>query len=113
MKAISVKQPWANLIAEGEKTIETRTWLTYYRGPILILSSRSPKIGPAGYALAIAELIDCRPMVRQDERAAQCALYPNAYSWVLGNIQKIGPYPARGKLGLYNIKIPIEHGIKA
>ncbi len=46
MKALSAKQPWANLIAAGEKTIETRTWATRYRGPLLIVSSRRPRIEP-------------------------------------------------------------------
>jgi hypothetical protein len=32
MKALSVKQPWANMIASGKKTIETRKWPTDYRG---------------------------------------------------------------------------------
>lgn len=36
MKAITIKQPWASLIALGEKKIETRAWKTSYRGPILI-----------------------------------------------------------------------------
>ena len=52
MKALSVKQPWANMIAEGEKTIETRTWSTDYRGEILIVSARDPDIPPAGCAVA-------------------------------------------------------------
>jgi len=39
MKALSVKQPWANKIASGEKTIEVRTWYTHYRGPLLIVLS--------------------------------------------------------------------------
>lgn len=36
MKAISIHQPWAWLIVEGYKDIENRTWLTAYRGPVLI-----------------------------------------------------------------------------
>jgi len=31
MKTLTVRQPWANLIASGRKTIETRTWSTNYR----------------------------------------------------------------------------------
>jgi hypothetical protein len=106
VKALSIKQPWANLIAAGEKTIETRSWATDYRGPILIVSSRSPKIEPAGFALAIADLVNCRPMTRSDEPAARCGLYPNAHSWVLQNIRKIPLFPVRGKLGLYEVKLP-------
>ena len=33
MKALSVPQPWAEVIARGEKTIEVRTWSTKHRGP--------------------------------------------------------------------------------
>ncbi len=36
MKAITVIQPWANLLAEGAKIYETRSWKTNYRGEILI-----------------------------------------------------------------------------
>lgn len=43
MKAISVRQPWASLIALGAKRFETRNWTTDYRGPIAIHASK--KIG--------------------------------------------------------------------
>jgi len=36
MKALSIKQPWAYLIAAGIKDIENRTWKTNYRGKFLI-----------------------------------------------------------------------------
>jgi activating signal cointegrator 1 len=36
MKAISIWQPWASLIAIGAKKYETRSWETSYRGPIAI-----------------------------------------------------------------------------
>lgn len=36
MKAITLTQPWATLVACGEKRIETRSWYTHYRGPIAI-----------------------------------------------------------------------------
>lgn len=32
MKAITVIQPWATLLATGKKHIETRSWKTNYRG---------------------------------------------------------------------------------
>lgn len=106
MKALSVKQPWANLIASGTKTIETRLWPTDYRGPLLIVSSKAPKIYPAGYALAVAELIDCRPMTASDEQAACCARYSGAFSWVMRDVRKIEIFPVRGRLGLYDVSIP-------
>ncbi|MGR6127871.1 ASCH domain-containing protein [Paenibacillus sp. SER-28] len=36
MKAITIMQPWATLIALGEKKFETRGWATKYRGPLAI-----------------------------------------------------------------------------
>lgn len=38
MKALSIKQPWASLIAHGIKDIENRTWRTHFRGRIYIHS---------------------------------------------------------------------------
>lgn len=40
MKALSIRQPWAWLIAAGHKDIENRTWRTSYRGPLLIHASQ-------------------------------------------------------------------------
>jgi len=31
MKALSLHQPWASMISDGRKTIETRIWRTNYR----------------------------------------------------------------------------------
>lgn len=88
MKALSIKQPWAFLIARGEKTIETRLWETDYRGELLIVASKTPDMYAMmdrgfdqtefayGKAVCIASLVDCRPMTRQDEDRAGCELYP-------------------------------------
>ncbi len=40
MRALSLHQPWASLIAHGVKTIETRDWSTTYRGPIAIHAAK-------------------------------------------------------------------------
>jgi hypothetical protein len=40
MKALSVKQPWAWLLANGYKDIENRTWNTTLRGEFLIHASK-------------------------------------------------------------------------
>ena len=109
MRALSVKQPWANLIASGLKTIETRTWATAYRGPLLIVSSKRPNIPPAGSAVAIAELVDCRPMTRADEGAACCDVYPNAVSWVLEDVRQIRPFRVKGALGVFHCAVNPSH----
>jgi hypothetical protein len=36
MKALTLYQPWATLIAMGFKEVETRDWYTAYRGPMAI-----------------------------------------------------------------------------
>ncbi len=44
MKALTIWQPWAELIAIGAKGFETRSWDTAYRGPIAIhASTKSPR----------------------------------------------------------------------
>lgn len=40
MKALSLTQPWATLVAIGAKKIETRSWSTSYRGPVAIHASK-------------------------------------------------------------------------
>ena len=83
MKALSVKQPWANMIASRMKSIETRYWSTDYRGDLVIVSSKIPNIHPAGYALAIVR----------------------AFSWILTDVRKIHPIPIKGQKGLYDIDL--------
>jgi len=108
IKAISVKQPWANLIVSGQKSIETRLWETSYRGPLLIVSSKKPRIEPAGCALAIVDLVDCRRMVAADEHSAMCEIYDGAFAWVLRDVLPIAPVPIRGQLGLYEVEIEVN-----
>src|SRR3990167_11355758 len=108
-KAISLKQPWANLVASGEKTIETRKWSTKYRGDLIICSSQNPKIEPYGKALCIVELFDIKPMTKKDEKKACIKFYPGAYSWFLRNLRPISPpSPVKGSLGIFNIKLHLD-----
>lgn len=86
MKAITIWQPWASLLAIGAKQYETRSWETKYRGPIAIHAAkkdpnRIPLLGleefeaatkeelekaglmwsllPTGKIIATAELVNC------------------------------------------------------
>lgn len=131
MKAISIKQPWATLIAQGHKRIETRTWQTAYRGDILICASAKPAdflrmrprtIHPEkgvwcddtsdgecsgffqfGKALCIAELYHIEPMTDDHELDALCEVYPGAYAWHLRNIRIIKPFEVKGQLNIFEI----------
>src|SRR4029079_15712213 len=48
MKVLSLLQPWATLVVMGVKQIETRSWSTAHRGPLLIHASK----GKAGEIFA-------------------------------------------------------------
>jgi ASCH domain len=54
--ALSLKQPWAALLAHGRKTIEVRRWPTARRGRILIHAARVPDERPEVWALVPEEL---------------------------------------------------------
>src|SRR5271166_4355910 len=41
MKALTLTQPWATLVAIKAKRIETRSWRTSYRGPFAIHAGKS------------------------------------------------------------------------
>jgi hypothetical protein len=43
MRALTLLQPWASLVAVGMKKWETRRWGTAYRGPLAIHSSKTFK----------------------------------------------------------------------
>ena len=47
MKALSIRQPWASLIVAGIKDIENRSWVTNYRGKLLIHAAQ--KFDKKGY----------------------------------------------------------------
>ncbi len=48
--AISVKQPWATLLACGVKTVEVRTWSTRRQGRVFIHAGKVPDPRPDGWA---------------------------------------------------------------
>src|SRR5438105_7661088 len=54
--ALSLKQPWATLLAYGRKTIEVRRWPTTRQGTILIHAARVPDQRKEAWTLLPAEL---------------------------------------------------------
>lgn len=66
MKAISLWQPWASLMAIGHKIIETRSWYTGYRGPLAIHAAKRVFIPPdPEFVKALEELqINCFDLPR-------------------------------------------------
>jgi hypothetical protein len=106
MKAVSIKQPWASLIAAGVKTLEIRQWPTVHRGPLLIVSSRRPVLEGhrLGQALCMVNVVDCRRMTRDDLPFACIPdFYFDHYAWVLRDVKLIEPFSVMGQLRLFDV----------
>lgn len=59
MKALTLTQPWATLIAYGRKRIETRSWSTSFRGRIAIHAAKG--LGPVGGKRGLKDQCLARP----------------------------------------------------
>lgn len=107
MKAISIKQPWASLIASGRKTIELRTWQVHYRGPLIICAGGSPRrgtgfeLGPLGVALCVVTLDAIEPASAIHVQAACGDVEPGEYAWHLSNPRPFEPFPYKGQLNIF------------
>jgi len=136
MKAISLLQPWATLVVMGIKTIETRSWGTKHRGPILIHASLGKsgsifacepdfkkyiadfKKLPFGAIVGQATIIDVirvEHLGMTDESINQLTLEEKAfgdysegrYAWILeDHLQFNNPIPARGTLSIWEYPNP-------
>lgn len=112
VRMLSIQNPYATLILQGEKTIEVRSWSTAYRGDVLICSTKVPSkhslagivLAPNGVMLCIAELSDIRPFVWSDEPKAKLPWVKKHFSWVLTNIRPVVQVPVTGKQGLLPAK---------
>jgi len=102
MKALTIRQPWAGLIAQGKKTVEVRSWATKYRGPLLITASaKGPPRLPTGCTICIVDLLDCRPITVADLPHALCDACEADFAWVLANPRQVARLPVRGKLSTW------------
>jgi len=107
MKAISLHQPFASMIAMRSKQIETRSWPTNHRGDLLIVSTRKPELPGflCGYALCIVNVVECRRMIPADESSARCRWKKDLWAWVLSDLRRIEPFRVRGYQGIYEVEI--------
>ena len=139
MKTLTIQQPYATLIAEGEKWIENRTWETSLRGPLLIHAGKGTAyLAPdelaqhvTGAAIAIVEEIACyelelikRNALRAPKEKAlgtgrtwsQLARHKHAEGpvcWVLRNVIKLPePIPMKGAQGLFNAPDEVRAKLK-
>lgn len=125
MKVLTIKQPFATLIAEGLKSYEFRTWKTKYRGEILIHAGlgvdkkamkKYENLGleyPNGCIIAKCNLTDCvfvdenvRKMLQEKNPLVYGSIIKytkwNGYGFKLENIKKIKPINIKGKLSFWN-----------
>lgn len=104
-KALFLKQPYADMIANGDKTIEIRRQ-TQYRGEVLICATDTPKYPhkESGCLLAKAKLIDCKHVSELTEEEWQLTRayskreeIKNGYAWIFSEIKRIVELPVMGK----------------
>jgi ASCH domain len=119
--ALSIKQPWAQLILLGRKSIEVRSWTTAFRGRIWVHTGRrldeAAQLlfrieGPlflGGY-LGIADIVSIEPFTREtwsrfrDRHLVPGALTPGHYAWRLERPTLLRePVPGPGQVGLFNV----------
>lgn len=129
MKTLSIRQPWAELILQGRKTIELRTWQTHYRGAILIHAGGNlEQDGCEAYGIDPAEItrgaivgtVDIVDMVTFDtdsfaamrDQHLDLGDWPgDVLGWRLANPQRLEtPIPMRGRLGLFEVPEEVLEG---
>jgi predicted transcriptional regulator len=117
MKALSLKQPFAELIVSGKKTIELRKWNTNFRGEFLIHASKIPdkkamkKFGfenlPLGKIIGKVNLVGIKKYSNEKEHALDRNKHLANSSWghygfILKNSQRINPIKAKGNLNFWD-----------
>lgn len=130
IRIITLQEPWASLIGEGIKIIETRSWPCYQYGELYIHAgmSKIPRNDtrrntmakwlkrPMHYGTIFAkcQLVDCVPITAEFSSAVKendpdcflCGDYSNGrYAWILKDIEYIDPIKSKGKLGIWYMDI--------
>lgn len=141
MKALSLWQPWASLMAAGLKTIETRHWPTRYRGLLMIHAAKrlmsveehgllwdwqveglvpqdfggAPFSLPFGAIVAVVDLVYCLPTTEiiVGEREQAFGNYSTGrWAWITRNPRAVNPpIPYRGRQGIFEIPDEILQGV--
>lgn len=90
MKALSMLQPWAQLVVVGAKQFETRSWSTPYRGPLAIHASK-------GFTRETAKLVmQCEPFkaVLSEAGFPLLSLMPRGAIIAVVNLVDVVPAPS-------------------
>ena len=125
MRCLSVSQPYADLIIEGKKTIELRTWNTNFRGEFLIHAPLKVNIQACkrfrinergfrtGVILGKVELYDVKIYKSLEElksdykkHYAGKEYFHHWYGFLLKNPQQLKiPIPYKGSLGFFEVNL--------
>ena len=126
MRALTIQQPFASLIASGVKRVENRTWRTHVRERIAIHAGSGkqwlrrwegemPASTPMGCIVAVAEIVACVHVSDLLSVPAELAWLRNhahatgPYCWVLANVQELeSPVPCTGSLGFWKVPDQVE-----
>ena len=115
--ALSIRQPWAELILRGVKRVELRSWHTHYRGPLWIHTGRRVDSAAAalhgisdpyaggyvgGATLAAVVELDVGRWSQWADLHLGGGYEPGQHGWVLTDVGRLAdPVPAPGRLGLF------------
>lgn len=127
MKVLTIRQPWATLIMQGDKRFEFRCWQTKYRGELLIHAGKGidkeavkrlekylPKDLPLGKILGKVMLVDCirmSPEFKEELLKENSDIYTKSsfnenFGWQLENVQLLdAPIDAVGHLSLWEYDV--------
>ena len=121
MKALSIKQPFAELILQGKKTIELRKWNTKFRGDFLIHAPQKSdqkamkKFNftslPTGKVLGKVSLVGIKKYISKDEHRADIEKHLGDDAWgnygfILTNPFRLSkPVTCKGKLNFWEADI--------
>lgn len=127
MKALSFRQPWAELVLRGRKTMDLRTYNTHYRGRLAIHASQTlerdnclrhdlePDGLQTGGVVGTVDLVDVVPLdeaayqAHREEHLAGRRYRPGLYGWVLARPERLPQMvPARGRTNLFNVELEAQ-----
>lgn len=119
MKALSLKQPYAELILQGKKKIELRKWNTNLRGEFLIHSSLTPDMVamrrfrftelPLGFIVGKANLVDVKRYANyldffKDQNLHLANKSFGEFGFLLEDVRRTDIIPAKGQLNFWEFK---------
>ena len=128
MKCLSLKQPFAELLASGKKKIELRNWNTMFRGEFLIHASRNinkdacKSIGLDSSTIAtgavigkaflydVKEYYNKKDFDKDKENHLATDIYSNdRYGFLVKDAVKFDkPIPMLGKLNFFEVQLDVN-----